>query len=305
MDRTHAGVYLVDASIYIFRGWFVWPDSITDRDGNPINAVVGFADFLLKLIETRQPSKIACAFDTSLGKSVRQSIYPEYKANRPEAPPELKYQFELCRDLVESLGIAAFASERYEADDILGTLARVSQNEDKPFVVVTADKDLTQLVGKQDFWWHFANDYWLDYRGVEKRFGVRPEQIADLLALCGDKVDNIPGVPGVGETTAARLLKKWGDIDTLYQQLERVSEMKFRGAKRVQSLLTDHRETVELARQLTPILDVPGLPAAVSELAPTGVKTEAFTRLCDQLNLSEQRQGRFVKALKARSASEN
>ncbi len=295
--KPSPGVYLIDASIYIFRGWFVLPDTITDRDGNPCNAVIGFADFLLQLLEHQQPTHIVCAFDSALGASTRKSIYPEYKANRPEVPEALKIQFAVCRQWVAALGLAGFASERHEADDILGTFAQHAHNRNLPFVVVTADKDLTQLIGKNDYWWSFAGDYWLDYRGVERRFGVRPRQIADLLALAGDKVDNIPGIPGVGVATAARLLTKWGNIDSLYDNLELVGEMKFRGARRIQSLLSQHRDAVEISRRLTPILHDPSLPVDIDCLRPDPVDGVEFDLLAEQLGLGKRRRDRWEKVL--------
>ena len=297
MRQFEPSVYLIDASIYIFRGWFVLPETITDRDGKPCNAVLGFVDFLLQLIEEKQPTHIACAFDTAQSASTRKAIYPEYKADRPETPEMLKHQFVVCRQWVAALGLAGFDSEHHEADDILGTFALHARDRNIPFVVVTADKDLTQLIGKKDFWWSFAKDYWLDYRGVERRFGVRPHQIADLLALAGDKVDNIPGVPGVGVTTAARLLTKWGNIDSLYDNLERVGEMKFRGAKRIQSLLSQHRNAVEIARQLTPVLPDPSLPSNFDCLRPKPIDKVEFDHLAERLNLGKRRRTRWEKAL--------
>ena len=290
-------LYLVDASIYVFRGWFVLPDTLTDGEGRPVNAVLGFADFLLSLLEQKRPDHVICAFDTSLGTSVRKQIYPDYKANRPPAPADLKHQFDLCRQLVRALGIAEYASEKYEADDILGTFAQRAREQNHPFVVVTADKDLTQLLGKNDHWWSFAKNYWLDYRGVQRRFGVRPSQIADLLALSGDKVDNIPGIPGVGQTTAARLLTKWGNIDTLYANIEKVGEMRFRGAKRIQSLLWEHRDAVEIARQLTPILPDPSLPDDIDTLRRTTPDHAQLNELLTSWNVSDKQCERWSSVL--------
>ena len=153
MNKPLPGMYFIDASIYIFRGWFALPETLTDKQGNPINAVLGFTDFLLQLIEQKKPEHIACAFDTSHRTSIRKTIYPDYKANRAPAPDSLKYQFAICREWVKALGLAGFASEHYEADDILGTFAQHAQHQQTPFVVATADKDLTQLIGKQDYWW--------------------------------------------------------------------------------------------------------------------------------------------------------
>ena len=148
-------------------------------------------------------------FDSSQTESYRRELYPDYKANRPPAPPELKQQFERCRAFCQAVGIPAFGSNRYEADDIIGSLASYFREQGFAITVVSADKDLTQLIlGEEDAWWDFARGTVLNRRGVEKQFGVKPEQIPDMLALSGDKIDNIPGIPGVGYTTASKILKK-------------------------------------------------------------------------------------------------
>ena len=307
MSNNHAphklpSVYFIDASIYIFRGWFVLPDTIRDTKNNPINAVRGFTDTLLKLIEQQSPTHIACAFDTSLGKSAREKIHPEYKANRAPAPAELKYQFALCQQFVKACGIVGLSSSEYEADDILGTLAMHAQARQQAFVIVTDDKDLTQLLGKNDFWWSMAKGHILDYRGVEKRFGVKPHQIADLLALSGDKSDNIIGIPGIGTTTAARLLKKWGTIDNLYQNIEKVGEMKFRGSRRIQSLLLDYKKNIDISRQLTPVFYIDELPDNEQDICAKPRSDNELNELFELLNFDHNRKLRWIRALEQLSS---
>jgi len=243
--------YLIDSSIYVFRSWHSMPAGITDASGHPANATFGFIEFLYQLLSRRNPRLIACAYDESLGSSARNDIYPDYKANRAAAPESLKYQFKLCRMFTDAIGIASLASGKLEADDIIGSLAGIAAKQNTNSVIVTADKDLCQFVGKGDAVWDFARDTWLDARLIEKRFGVRPHQIADSLALTGDKVDNIPGIPGVGTATAAKLLVKWGNLTSLLDNKHKVAAMKFRGASRVAELLQQHEETVRLARELS------------------------------------------------------
>ena len=248
-------VYLIDSSIYIFRAWYIYDASITDRDGNPANAVFGFADFLYQLIRQKQPSHVACAFDASQTSSYRKELYPQYKANREPAPDELKVQFALCREFCRAIGLAEFGSDRFEADDIIGTLAEHYRNQGFAITVVSADKDLAQLItGDEDQWWDFARGNLLDRTGVKQHFGVHPHQIADMLALSGDKVDNIPGIPGVGYTTAARLLQKFETVETLLENIEHIAAMKFRGAARVQALLHSHAHMLPLNKQLTTVV---------------------------------------------------
>lgn len=282
--------YLIDSSIYIFRAWHVYDESITDAQGNPSNAVFGFSDFLFQLLKQKQPQYIACAFDASQTESYRRELFPEYKANRPPAPPELKHQFEQCRLFCEAVGIPAFGSNRYEADDIIGSLATYFREQGFAITVVSADKDLTQLIlGEEDAWWDFARGTVLNRRGVEKQFGVRPEQIPDMLALSGDKIDNIPGIPGVGYTTASKILKKFPDVDTILDNIEAVAEMKFRGASRIKALLHAHRDMLPLNKLLTTIVcDMhlqDHLEPVLENLSWQGINHAALTRMIESLAL--------------------
>ncbi|MGD8349737.1 MAG: 5'-3' exonuclease H3TH domain-containing protein [Gammaproteobacteria bacterium] len=246
-------LFLVDSSIYVFRAWFgPWPDRVDSR-GRPNQAFVGFSDFVYRLLTEQAPSQLVFAFDESLAKSVRKEIYADYKANRSPAPEELKRQFGWCREWLEALGIACVSSREWEADDLIGSLARFHRRPDRPLAILTADKDLAQLIAEGDLWWSYLDDRRLDYRAVCKKFGVRPEQIAEQLALAGDKVDNIPGIPDVGLKTAARLLKKYQSLENLRRHLHEVSAMKFRYAARVQQSLIDNQELLDISLKLTRI----------------------------------------------------
>jgi 5'-3' exonuclease len=251
-------LYLVDASVFIFRAWFSVPVDVADRDGNPVNAVLGFARFLGELLEREAPVHIAVAFDESLERGYRNEIYPAYKANREPAPVELRRQFALCREACTALGIAQYGSSRYEADDIIGTLGARARLAGLPFTIVSRDKDLTQLVSVTDVYWDAVADVRYSYDDIEQRFGVTPERMADFLALMGDAVDNVPGVPGVGRKTAQRLLRHYDTLHGVFDNLEAVRRLKFRGASFVADSLRDHRERAFLSRQLTAIAcDVP------------------------------------------------
>ncbi len=288
--------YLVDSSIYIFRAWHVFDDAITDVEGNPSNAVYGFSEFLYQLIEQKQPEFIACAFDAHQTDSYRREIYPEYKANRPPAPKELKMQFRYCREFCRSVGIAEFASNRFEADDIIGTLATRLRNEGFDITIVSADKDLTQLVlGERDAWWDFARGNVLNIKGVKKQFGVQPRQIADLLALSGDKVDNIPGIPGVGYKMASNLLQKYPCIDDILQNIGDISKMKFRGSARIQNLVEEHQGLLPINKRLTEIVTDAVFDNHEQPIHWQGIPDErAFHALFDHLNVSDQRRQRWL-----------
>lgn len=243
--------WLVDSSIYVFKSWYTLPDDLVDVDGRPVNAVLGFLKFVADLLEREQPKHIGFAFDESLRSSFRNDIYPDYKANREPAPEALKYQFQLCRQFLRAAGIAEFGSDCYEADDLIGSWATYLQNAGYILHVITGDKDLTQLIGVNDYWWEYSKNIKLDSEGVRKKHGVRPDQIADLLAIAGDKVDNIPGVPGIGATTAAKLLNKFNNIENLLSRIPEIGHSKLRGAKRIQGLIAEHREEILLGRKIT------------------------------------------------------
>jgi 5'-3' exonuclease len=246
-------LYLIDASIYIFRAWFSYPDTLHDPLGAPVNAVYGYTQFLCQLLERIRPGHVAAAFDLSLTSSFRNRIYPPYKANRELPPAELERQMALCREVTDALGITVYASESFEADDLIGTAAHCMRKEGFPVVLVSADKDLAQLLEAGDHLWDFARDRREDPAAVEQRLGVPPALVADLLALTGDSVDNIPGVPGVGPKTGSALLSQFGGLDALMDDLQRVPECAVRGAKRLQGCLDDYRDQLVLARKLTQI----------------------------------------------------
>lgn len=272
-------IYLVDASIYIFRAWFSLPESLTATDGTPVNAVYGFLRFLAQLFETSRPQHLMIAFDESLTTSYRNKIYPEYKANRESAPADLKAQFSVCQKLVESLGISYLRHPEYEADDLIASVAKVAKQNKYKIVVVTADKDLSQVIGSGDVWWDFMRDRRLDDQGIFETFGVWPHQMKDFLALTGDSVDNIPGVPGVGPKTATRLLRIFKDIDQLYNRLDEVSQLSLRGASRIAKDLKDHQERVLMARKLTRV----SVEAPVGERSPDHRIGEADSKQLKEL----------------------
>jgi DNA polymerase-1 len=289
-------VYLIDASIYIFRAWFSVPDSLTNHAGEPINAVHGFAGFLAEFLAGVQPVHVAVVFDESLTTSFRNDIYPAYKANREPAPPELKRQFGMCRRLVAALGLAGFSSDRYEADDLIGTLAAGLRPKGFSIEILSADKDLAQLVGENDVLWDYARNRRHACADMPELLGVRAGQVADWLALTGDAVDNIPGVPGIGAKTAAALLAAFDSLDGVYADLDAVTGSGIRGAARIRRLLEEHEDMARRARELTGIAIDPELEVSVQGVQRRRVAPEDVSSVCNRIGLGRTTQTRLLKA---------
>ncbi len=265
--------------------WYSMPDDIVDDDGNPVNALYGYCRFLGDFLEQVRPRYVAVLFDESLTTSFRAEIYPGYKANREPAPPELKRQFEYCRRYTRALGVMECAHAAYEADDLIGTLVHAGRRAGRASTIVSRDKDLAQLVGRGDIFWDFAGKGRLAYEDIPAAFGVAPEQIADFLALAGDAVDNIPGVPGVGKKTAAALLGHFGSLQAIYANLDRVHEVTVRGATKLALKLETHRKAALLARRLTGIAcDVP-LERPLSALMRAAPDLGAVNALFDSVGI--------------------
>lgn len=277
-------IYLIDASVYVFRAYYSMPPDMTDRDGNPAHATFGFARFLGDLIERAKPQYIAVAFDESLTTSFRNQIYPAYKANREPPPADLKHQFTSCREFCRHAGIPAFSHALYEADDIVGSLMTRCRREGLRATLVTRDKDFAQLIRLGDVYWDYTDNAHYRYHEIEDRFGVAPERFADFLALTGDSVDNIKGVPGVGPKTAAALMKEFASLEELYDNLDRVAEIPVRGAGKLAAKLAEHRDAAFLARRLTEIAcDMP-LEVDRKALARRAPDVAALTEFFDRHN---------------------
>src|SRR6185312_8365841 len=267
-----ATVYLVDASPYIFRAHFSLPSSIKTPAGEPAAASYGFTSFLLKLIADEKPSHLALTFDRSLNTSFRNELYPAYKQQRDLPPPELEAQLDACVEIAAALGAATFIDDRYEADDLIGALCARLEKEEHRSVIVTSDKDLSQLVDERISLLDFAKGVRLDAGAVFEKFGVRPDQITDYLGLAGDTVDNIPGVKGIGGKTAAELLARFGHLEELYARLDELPSLaSLRGAKALHAKLAASRELAFLSKQLATVArEVPGVKSTLQDLEYRG-----------------------------------
>ena len=247
----------MDASTYIFRAWFSLPDRWHTRCGMPLNAVYGYASSLFQICaRVPQGDILVAAFDESLGSCFRNDIYPGYKASRELPDEALAFQLATCRELTGLAGIACYGGPRYEADDYLACLARLARMEDLSVTVITRDKDLGQLLlDDRDQWWDAATDRLVDRPGFVRQFGVYPQQFADYLALVGDSIDDIPGVPGVGPKTASGLLQAFGSLEAIAARPDDVAALPIRGAARLPAKLEAHWSQVQLSRQLAALQD--------------------------------------------------
>jgi 5'-3' exonuclease len=284
-------VYLVDASPYIFRAHFSLPSSIKSPEGARTGAVYGFATFLLKLIADEKPTHLGVAFDRNLNGSFRNDFFPAYKAQREEPPAELVAQIDPCLEVARGLGCAAFIDDRCEADDLIATILGQVAPEGAGAVIVTSDKDLTQLVSDRVTLFDFGKGERYDAAAVQAKFGVRPDQIVDLLALAGDPVDNIPGVAGIGRKTAAELLAAFGSLASLYGRLEELrASVKIRGAKTLYAKLQESREIALLSQRLaTAATDAP-VHVQLPDLAYRGADNAVIEALFDRLGFKRIRE---------------
>lgn len=254
---------LVDGSSYLFRAFHALPP-LTTASGQPTGAIKGVVNMLQKLLNTYQPTQIAVIFDAK-GPTFRHELYSEYKANRPPMPDDLRVQIEPLHQLIKAMGLPLVVVEGVEADDVIGTLAAKASEEGVDTLISTGDKDMAQLVNQHVTLFNSMNDVLLDVAGVEAKFGVPPKLIIDFLALMGDKSDNIPGAPGVGEKTALKLLQGIGGIDALYARSDEIAELSFRGAKTMAKKLLDHQEQIQLSYELATIKCDVELPFQLSD----------------------------------------
>ncbi|WP_343344813.1 DNA polymerase I [Sphingomicrobium sp. XHP0239] len=290
-DQPH--LYLVDGSSYIFRAYHVLPP-ITNKEGTPAGAVYGYTAMLWKLADQLNqddgPSHLAVIFDAS-SKTFRNEMYADYKANRPPPPEDLVPQFPLVREATRAFSLPCIEEEGLEADDIIGCYTKAAADEGWKVTIVSSDKDLMQLIETRD---NGADVDMLDTmkdkriraEQVVEKFGVGPEKVGDMLALMGDKIDNVPGVPGVGPKTAATLLEEYGDLEGILSNLDKITK------PALKRNLTEHEEAARLSRQLVELKCDVDLPQPLDELKLDGIpadplrdflEAQGFKRLLERM----------------------
>ncbi len=271
-------IVLVDGSSYLYRAFHALPPLTTSK-GQPTGAIKGVLNMLKRLIKDYPDSPMAVVFDAP-GKTFRDELFADYKSHRPPMPDDLRSQVAPLHACVRALGLPLLCIEGVEADDVIGTLARRATEAGRDAVISTGDKDMAQLVNAHITLVNTMKDETLDVDGVKEKFGLPPELIIDLLALMGDKVDNIPGVPGVGEKTALGLLQGvGGGLETIYADLERVKGLEFRGAKTLPKKLDEHRDQAFLSYQLATIKTDCDLPVGLDDLDIAHPDREALLEL--------------------------
>lgn len=246
---------LVDGSSYLFRAFHGMPP-LTNSKGQYTGAIYGVINMLRSLIKQFSPTHMAVVFDAK-GKTFRDDIYSEYKANRPSMPEELRSQIEPLHKIIRAMGLPIIVESGVEADDVIGTLADQASKLGIPTLISTGDKDMAQLVNEHVTLINTMNNHVMDPQGVVEKFGIPPELVIDFLALKGDKVDNIPGVPGVGDKSALGLLQGIGSINDIYENLDKIASLDFRGAKKMADKMREYEEQARLSYTLATIkLDV-------------------------------------------------
>jgi len=283
---ARAPIVLVDGSSYLYRAFHALPP-LTTSNGQPTGAVKGVLNMLKRLIKDYPESPMAVVFDAP-GKTFRDELYSDYKAHRPPMPDDLRSQIAPLHACVKALGLPLLCVDGVEADDVIGTLAHHATQAGRDAVISTGDKDMAQLVNAHITLVNTMKDETLDEAGVEEKFGLPPALIIDFLALMGDKVDNIPGVPGVGEKTAIGLLQGMGGgLETIYGDLERVKTLTFRGAKTLPKKLEEHRDQAFLSYQLATIKVDCELPVGLDDLDIAHPDREALVILYKEMEFRQ------------------
>lgn len=244
-DTARPCLYLIDGSAYVYRAFHAIR-SLSNSQGLPTNAVFGFTRMLIKLMQDRGPGYVAMFFDAK-GPTFRHERYPDYKANRPPMPEDLVVQLPLIKEVTAGFNIPVIEMAGFEADDLIGTYARQAEEAGYDVVMVTGDKDFMQLVSDHISIWDPMKDRTIGKSDVDKEFGLKPEQVIDMMGLSGDTADNIPGVPGIGPKSAAALIQRFGSMDALYERIDEVT------AKKQKENLITHREQALLSRELVTI----------------------------------------------------
>ena len=262
---------LIDGSGYIFRAYYALP-SMNRSDGTPVNAVYGFTNMLVKLIEDYGNEKLIVIFDAAR-ENFRNKIFPEYKANRGETPEDLIPQFELIKKCVKAFNISQLELEGYEADDIIATYSKLAQKNDIPALIISSDKDLMQLVNNNIQMLDPMKNKSIGINEVIEKFGVGPDKVVQVQALIGDKIDNIPGAPGIGPKTAAELIKIFDNVESLIKNYKKIKQSK------KQIIIRDNQSEIKLSLDLVKLKNDINLPISIEQIIPYNESKNDFNNI--------------------------
>jgi DNA polymerase I len=285
VNTNQSPLILVDGSSYLFRAYHTLNNPklnyMTTSSGVPNGAIYGVVNMLKSLFKQYQSASTVVVFDAK-GKTFRNDMYAEYKANRPPMPDDLREQIAPLHSIIKAMGFPFISIEGVEADDVIGTLSRIATEAGREVIVSTGDKDMAQLVNQHVSLINTMTNQFLDVAGVEQKFGIPPKLIIDYLALMGDKVDNIPGVAGVGEKTALGLLQGIGGIDDIYNNLDKIADLPIRGAKKLAEKMQANEADARMSYQLATIkLDVE-LEVELEQLTLAEQDTEQLKALFEE-----------------------
>lgn len=275
MNQEKETIYLVDGSAYIHRAYHAIRN-LANSKGFPTNAIFGFSKMILKLLEDKNPKYLVIAFDPK-GPTFRNELYEAYKANRPPMPEDLSSQIPYIRSIVERLNVPMIEREGFEADDVIGTLAKMGEKKGYKVVIISGDKDFRQLISPWISLWDTMKDRITDLDTFREEYGIEPDRVTDLMGLAGDHSDNIPGVPGVGEKTALKLLREFETLEKVFDQVDKVK------GKKLQENLSASLDAAVLSKRLVTIdCDVP-LKETIEDLRVGDPDTDALSEIFHEL----------------------
>src|SRR5512143_2127661 len=280
---------LIDGSGFVFRAYHALPP-LSSTKGVPTHAVYGFTTMLLKALREHSPTHVAVVLDASR-RSFRNDLDPIYKANRPETPPDLRPQFPLVRDVIRALRVPVLEEEGVEADDVIATLARRAREQGWEVVIVTGDKDFAQLVGEGIALYDpmaeaSGRGGWTGPAEVEQKLGVKPEQVVDYMAILGDKIDNVPGIPGVGEVSAAALIRHFGGVEAMLARPEEIPRAVARGGEKLKERIVANAARIRLNRELVALREDVGMAERPEDFARRSRDPERARTLFSELEFS-------------------
>ncbi|PPC68005.1 DNA polymerase I [Pantoea sp. ICBG 985] len=297
---------LVDGSSYLYRAYHAFPP-LTNSAGEPTGAMYGVLNMLKSLLMQYQPSHVAVVFDAK-GKTFRDELFENYKSHRPPMPDDLRAQIAPLHEMVKAMGLPLLAVSGVEADDVIGTLALEAEKQGRAVLISTGDKDMAQLVTPGITLINTMTNTVLGPEEVEQKYGVPPSLIIDFLAMMGDSSDNIPGVPGVGEKTAQALLQGLGGMQSIYDNLDKVAGLSFRGAKTMAAKLEQNRDVAFLSYQLATIKTDVELELACEQLTVNEPDVEALQTLFSRYEfkrwLADLQEGKWLQGKKSNSQAQ-